>query len=151
MVNATALQRIGLIVLLAIGGPAAAGMYKWVDEQGNVQYSQQPPAGRQAESIKAPPPPSSSADEETARLKQQMEGFDERQGDRAKAAAEQQQSADVEAQRKANCEMARTNLQTLTSRGQISIKEGDEYRRLSEEERQAKIAEAQKQVDEFCK
>lgn len=151
MVNTTVLQHIALLVLLAIGAPAMAGMYKWVDEQGNVHYSQQPPPGQQAETVKAPPPPPSGAADEAARWKKQAEDFEERQADRAKAADEAQKAEAQEEQRKANCEIARKNLQTLTSRGQISIKEGDTYRRLPEEERQAKIAEAQKQVDEFCK
>ncbi len=41
-------------------------------------------------------------------------------------------------------------MESLTSRGQVTLKEGDIYRKLTEEERQAKIQETQSQVDEFC-
>jgi hypothetical protein len=39
----------------------------------------------------------------------------------------------------------------LQSHGQISIKEGDTYRKLTEVERQVRISEAQGHIDEFCK
>ena len=33
-----------LVLLLVLSAPAQAGLYKWVDEKGNVQYSDKPPA-----------------------------------------------------------------------------------------------------------
>ena len=41
-------------------------------------------------------------------------------------------------------------MESLTSRGQVTVKDGDVYRKLSEEERQAKIEETEEQVKEFC-
>ena len=41
-------------------------------------------------------------------------------------------------------------MESLTSRGQVTLKDGDLYRKLTEEERQEKIKETQAQVDEFC-
>ncbi len=49
-----------------------------------------------------------------------------------------------------NCRRASDNLATLERHGQVSLREGGDYRRLTEEERQAKISEAQGHVKEFC-
>jgi len=41
-----------ILLLTAI---AFAGLYKWVDDEGNVHYSQKRPANQQFERLKAPP------------------------------------------------------------------------------------------------
>lgn len=43
------------LVTLAIALPAAAKIYKWTDEQGNVHYGDEPPEG--AEAVDLPPAP----------------------------------------------------------------------------------------------
>jgi hypothetical protein len=43
MMRRHALALIGLAVVLAFAGPAAAQPYRWVDSQGSVHYSQTPP------------------------------------------------------------------------------------------------------------
>jgi hypothetical protein len=49
--------RYVLIALLAIALPAAADMYKWVDEAGEVHYSDQPPPNAKVrEQVKVPTP-----------------------------------------------------------------------------------------------
>ncbi len=49
-----------------------------------------------------------------------------------------------------NCTQAKTNLTSLTSRGQVTLKEGDLYRKLTEEERQDRIKTANQSIEEFC-
>lgn len=47
-----------ILALAAMAVPAAAAMYKWVDANGNVVYSDQPPpANVKSEVVKPPPPP----------------------------------------------------------------------------------------------
>lgn len=140
---------IGLALVLA-SGFAAAAMYKWVDEQGQVHYSQSPPLDQQSEKVKAPPPPPASAADEQSKLQQQIDDLEKRQEERAKAAESEQKSAEEAAAFKAACERAKSNLQALTSRGQVSLKDGDEYRVMTEEERQARIARAKRQIEEYC-
>ena len=41
-----------LVMALALGGSAAAEMYKSVDEDGNVVFSQTPPRDKESEVIK---------------------------------------------------------------------------------------------------
>lgn len=138
-----------LAALLLAAQPVAAAIYKWVDEQGNVHYSQTPPLDREAQTLSAPPPPGDGRGSAQS-LKEKMEAFDERQEAREKSAQERKQAEDEAARRQALCEQARANLQTLTSRGQVRILEGETTRMLSEEERQAEIAKAREQIDQFC-
>lgn len=42
--------------MMVFASSAFAGLYKWVDEDGNVHYSQKRPANKQFKQIKAPPP-----------------------------------------------------------------------------------------------
>ena len=51
-----------LICLAALTPRAMAEMYKWVDENGRVQYTQErPPPGIKGDTIKPPPPVDSEA------------------------------------------------------------------------------------------
>jgi hypothetical protein len=128
---------------------AQDGMYRWVDEQGRVHYGQMPPSGVQAEQMRRASPPADQAAQE--RLQREMEARDERQ---QQARSEEEVRAEQEASRRMrqeNCERARSNLETLTSRGsRVTLREGDQYRMLDEEERQAMIERTRNQIREFC-
>lgn len=144
-------RMLALIILLLPLQPAAAAVYKWVDDQGNVHYTQIPPPERKAQALSLPPPPPEDGAGSGEMLKEEMEAFNERQQAREKRAQERRQAEDEAARRQALCEQARANLQTLTSRGQVRILEGETTRMLSEEERQAEIAKARRQIEEFCR
>ncbi|MEJ2115903.1 MAG: hypothetical protein P8X88_07645, partial [Gammaproteobacteria bacterium] len=76
--------------------------------------------------------------------------FDERREQRKQDEANKkalQESNKIKAE---NCAIAQKNLESLTSRGQVTVKDCDIYRKLSEEERQSRIQETQEQVSEFC-
>ena len=45
-----------LTAMMIFASTAFAGLYKWVDDEGNVHYSQKRPANQQSERLKAPPP-----------------------------------------------------------------------------------------------
>lgn len=44
-----------LTAMMIFASSAFAGLYKWVDDEGNVHYSQKRPANQQFERLKAPP------------------------------------------------------------------------------------------------
>ncbi|MGH8507591.1 MAG: DUF4124 domain-containing protein [Gammaproteobacteria bacterium] len=145
-------RRMLLCVTLgvALASPGLrAEMYKWVDDQGQVQYSQSPPPGRPSQTIKPPPKVDSKAARE--KLKQQLQDFELR-SDKRQEQAETDQKKDTEAaERKAACEAARDKLTRLESNPRILRVDKDESRtRLTEEERQAAIVEARKKVEEHC-
>ena len=45
-----------LTAMMIFASSAFAGLYKWVDDEGNVHYSQKRPPNQQFERLKAPPP-----------------------------------------------------------------------------------------------
>ena len=141
-----------IVLVYAIGLPASAQnvIYKWQDENGEVHYSQTPPTHVEAEVVKqAPPPPGAGKADE--RLRQEMKAFDERYKKRKEAEHTRITAAKDQAIRKQNCSAARQNLANLENRGQSRVKQGDTYVRLSEDERQQRIGEAKKLIEDYCK
>jgi len=60
------------------------------------------------------------------------------------------QVAEQEAERKRYCETMRTNLAQLQNNPRVRVEEKGETRRITEEERQAKIAETRGKIAENC-
>ncbi len=136
------LKALCMIALLTLCGTAHATAYKWTDDDGNVQYSGTPPTDRPYEQVKGPPsPPSSPGSEDTSVT-------DEATGDASSEASPDQRQSKIEA----NCNQARANLQVLNENELVEFTDPDtgETRRLNEEERQAQIAQSQKDIDYYC-
>lgn len=94
-----------LIVLLLIPFAAAAEMYRWVDAQGHVHYSQVRPAQAAAEKLApAPPPAAEGGQSNLSRYAEQL--------DQTRASLESRRAKqDEQAQRKqASCSQARGQL-----------------------------------------
>ncbi|MGG7647546.1 MULTISPECIES: DUF4124 domain-containing protein [unclassified Pseudomonas] len=120
----------------------AAQIYKWVDAQGVTHFDAQPPQGREATTVvtpstpasNQPPPPRSSAIGDQQAIDKEVK----------KQVAEQQ------AQLEAFCEQARTNLAQLQNNPRIREDVEGEMRRLTDQQRQDRISEAQKQIADNC-
>ncbi len=135
-------------LLLALSTSAMASqIYKWVDEQGVTHFGAQPPQGQDATSINtATPQPRAPAPAPTATPASddaEQKAIDDQVKD---------QVAKQEAERKKYCESARTNLAQLENNPRVRI-EGDngELRRIGEDERQQRITELKKSIDETCR
>lgn len=140
-----------LVLSLTATPGALAAMYKWVDEQGNVQYSQTPPADSPSTRVAPPPPRPTGADEESQRLQQQLDALEDRKAAETEVRAKKAKAALSAADRAARCEQARSTLAILQSRGRVRVRDADGvYSRLDENERQAAIDDAQRNIDEFC-
>lgn len=134
-------------VLLTLSTGATAGqIYKWVDAQGNVHFGSQPPEGQEASAVnpnisqpKLNSPPKSTTTDSSNTTSQ--EKIDEKV---------KEDVAKREAERKKFCETVRTNLSQMQNNPRIRIEEKGELRRLTEEERQARIAESEKAIAEHC-
>jgi hypothetical protein len=137
-----------------------AGVYRWVDDNGVVNYSQLKPEGIDAELVTAGtgqrvPTPAST---QTASSDAPADPNDDRDLNESQRemlrdlrAAEEARQQEVARIREANCQQSRDVLQRLTSRGRIRVVgEDGQERVLPEEERQSRIDEAQRAVAANC-
>ncbi|MCC7412214.1 MAG: DUF4124 domain-containing protein [Gammaproteobacteria bacterium] len=141
--------RLLLVAFLAAAGGVDAA-YKWLDDQGNVHYTQSPPPDRPAEALELPPPPRNAADaqERLRRQVQQSDAYLREREQQARADAKLEQEA---AQTREKCEWARRNLEQLQSVQRVYATDAQGNRmRVPEEQRQAQLEAARKQIEEFC-
>jgi len=137
------------LALCLAASPLFAATYKWVDENGTVVYSQNPPpvgvpyetidTGHRSPSSTPPRKPSHSFLEQVEKEKRTQEADQKAQGEYQK---------DLEL-RKKNCKAARHNLRVYTVHKRIQQEDGSVIR-LDDNERQRKIEEAKKAIKEFC-
>ena len=128
----------------------ATSMYKWVDKDGNTQYTQSPPPADVEFSTLKPPPKVNSESSQKA-LEQRTEKLDELREQRHKTAAEKKTTKEEENRLKKNCETAKANMASY-ARPRVTITQKDgTVTRATEEERQRRIAEAKERIAEFCK
>lgn len=150
--------RLTSFLLLAMTGVAHAGVTKWVDADGKVQYSDQPPptaAKSKALSIKTSPAlpkaTSSSNGEDRSIAEKELE-FRKRQVKTEEAAAKEAKDQEEAKRAKAGCEQARRQLQALQE-GQRMSKYNEKGERvfMEDSDRPQAINEAKQAVDSWCK
>lgn len=128
----------------------ATGIYEWTDEDGGRVFSDRPPPGTESREI-APPP---DVDTDTAQqsLEAQRERLQEMDKERAvRAEAEQQKQREREIAQH-NCEQARRKLSHLETLPRVlSMDDDGSTHRMDEPERQAKLEEARREIQEYCK
>ena len=135
---------------------AESGVYKWVNEYDEIQYTQMPPP-HGITAIRIQSAPQRYADEDDAGTPPPAETagntVDDGLSDTGQGEAVDTTRRDAEIARsmKENCKNARKNLASL-SRGNIRfLKPSGEAYRLTEEERQQRIEEANDQIKLLCK
>lgn len=113
-----------------------------VDAQGVTHFGAQPPEGTEATTvIKSAPPPAKPAAPPSGGVIGDQKAIDQQV---------KKQIAEQEAQLKAFCEQARTNLAQLQNNPRVREDVEGEMRRLTEEERRQRIDETRKQIEENC-
>lgn len=137
-----------LLTLLLPIGVAQAQMYKYTDKDGNTVYSQTPPESGDYQSLSTPqpaPPSSDGSDQGDSAASDIQRGAEEQ--------AKQEQIDKLAAKnaeiRQKNCQAAQKNLQVYQVYRRIKDKDGNVVR-LTDEERQQKIKEAEDAIKEFC-
>ena len=145
-----------LLALTTAGTLGVAGgadkIYKWVDQNGAIQYTQMPPPPEvEVIEVKSAPPPADDPAAERARLEQESEAMDERMAERREAAAKAELNAKNREIRKQNCITATHNLAELQQGGikRYRLPDGTVLR-LTEEDRQKRIAETETEIAENC-
>lgn len=139
---------LGSLLLTLSATSMASQVYKWVDDKGVTHFGANPPQGQTATSVNTiiaqPKAPAAVAKPATPAVDS---GNTEQQAIDAKV---KQQVAKDTAERKKYCESVRTNLAQLQNNPRIRTEVNGEQVRLGEDERQAKITEAQKAIKDNC-
>ena len=138
---------ISLVLLPAAGH---AGMYKWVDEEGNTHYTQSPPPDGQDFETKQPPPPVNTEEAIDSFEQKQKEGKEAREAQQ-KSEQEQAQTEQDKAAHEKKCDNIRLRLQSLQRPRITTVDESGNRVRMSEEERIKGIKDAEKTLSEHCK
>jgi hypothetical protein len=149
------MKPIRLLLLLSTAlaaGAAFADAYRWVDDEGHTVYSQVPPADREWTRIQGSAGRAPSGEEtwkEVERIQQQLDASAE---ERAQAREAAQTEKEATALRRRNCEAAKANLERYQGDPGRLIREPDgSYIRLTAEQREARIEETRRQVEEYCR
>jgi len=142
-------------LLSAFAGAAGAEIYKWVDKDGNVQYTQSPPPdGIKGQEIQPPPPPP-EADVEAAdqALEKRVESGQKAEDAKTEQAGEKVKTEADAAKQAQRCEQAKARVASY-ERPRVTVADSaaeDGRRRATEEERLAELEKSQTLVREFCK
>ena len=141
---------------MAFASCVAAQQYKWVDQNGKVQYGDLPPPGVKATPLKPPPGPSSSSaateGKKDAKKLSPEQAFQKRQKDEQERQAKADKEKAEAATKTANCENARANLRTLESGQRVSSTNAAGERVFMDDAQIAQqLDRARKSVSEWCK
>ena len=140
-----------LALIFGASGALAGKVFKWIDDEGVPQYTDQAPTDREYTVVETFGAPKSAE----AALKRRAEAAS------AAAAAGEETGDDFEAQklererqakvREENCKNAQINLKTMKENARVRILGDDgEYSYLSEEERQSQINRASEIIANSC-
>ena len=130
-------------LLISLSPLCMAGqIYKWVDAQGVTHFDAQPPQGQEATLMVTPAPPTGKP---SASSRSNVIGDQRAIDNKVK-----KQVAEQQAQLKVFCEQARTNLAQLQNNPRLREDVEGEMRRLTDQQRQERITEAQKQIAKNC-
>ncbi|MDO8332583.1 MAG: DUF4124 domain-containing protein [Pseudomonas sp.] len=139
---------LGSLLLTLSTTAMASQVYKWVDDKGVTHFGANPPQGQAATSVNTViAQPKAAVKAPTSTTPALDSGEAEQKVIDAKV---RQQVAEQAAERKKYCESVRTNLAQLQNNPRLRTEVNGEQVRLGEDERQAKIAEAQKAIKENC-
>lgn len=144
------MKRILVLACIFAASPfALAQLYKWVDKDGRVSYSDQPPSAQESKQMNLstgqPVAPQRSAVEAEKELSARRGEAQEK----AKVAENIEQKAKVDAE---NCLRAKTYLRTVTDGGRISSTDATGERIILDDKQIAdERVKAQRAVDENCK
>lgn len=152
------MKYIPLALVLCCAPAMATGIYKWVDENGQVHYGERP-AGSQAEqvhirtneTVTRPDSIRKKTDEELAEdaeTNKEQEADGETTGEAAKPPVEK-----VVPQYEKNrlCREGKADYQNISNRGRMrEIDAQGNYRYLSDQERNQRIARAKSKMRKYC-
>lgn len=157
------LRKLAVATLLCCAGVGqAAEVYRWVDADGVVNYTQQKPRNIAVQALTTQAGAPTTVREQPASTPVGGTGADTRADQpemtdaqqrmleelQAKEQARQQEVAEI---RKENCDKSRTILSDLSAKARIRVRGDDGMERvMGEDERQRRISEAQQGIVDNC-
>jgi len=127
-----------LTVMMIFASTATAGLYKWVDSEGNVHYSQKRPHDKQYKRLKEPAPAPDNSKSPYSSTNKTI-----------KKDAVTTETAKNKKLRDLNCARAKKHLNTYQVYLRIQGKDGT-VREIGDEERAKEIQKAQQGISDFC-
>lgn len=155
----TRLSGLGVLLVGALWAlPAGAQLYKWTDASGQVQYSDRPPVGVNAEPLRgglsAPAPRAADgedADDARPNYAQQAEAFRKRREEAAEAQRKQAEAAAQEQARADHCQRTRAYLRMTEAGGRmVRTNEQGEREFLSDAQMRQEAARAREELARHC-
>ncbi|MDH5472741.1 MAG: DUF4124 domain-containing protein [Gammaproteobacteria bacterium] len=151
--NVKPLFIIALIALFPV--TAYTSVYKWIDEDGKVHYSQSKPGNNievERLRIKGAKPDYATSDAKPEDEMKNKPSDDTKKAEQPVAQPAQEENKLSPKEAKAACQSARTKLAQLQSSGQVRQRDAKgNISYLSDEQKQAEIAKAQKIIKKLCK
>ena len=143
------LKLVVLVLLLAIAGNAAAAkVYRWVDEDGNVHFGDRPADSDAQELEIKPRQPAAQPQPDTLNRATISEVMEEERLRRKEVREKEKQ---VRQNRQRTCLLARDNLRSLEESGYVyDIDSSGKRRILSDSQRKASEQRARDAVTQFC-
>ena len=144
---------ISAAALLAAAGMAASAdqVYRWVDKDGHVHYSQTPPASTamNAETVNiTPPTPDPTTLQNEQKLAQQIQDQNKQNQDNQQKA---QQDAQQKAQQQQQCDAMNQRLQLLVQSGRVaSIDAQGNKNYISDDDKAKQIQDLQNRISKEC-
>jgi hypothetical protein len=145
------LAAAALVAAVLASAAFAAPMYKWVDANGKVIYSDQPPPGNVKTEILQPPPPPANpnAAQELIDKENELKLRDKKRAEDAKAA--EAKRAEVNRKRE-NCQTAMAQVRTLQQKEAVLFRYNDKGEKVyfDDATRAAELERAQQYAREAC-
>jgi hypothetical protein len=138
-----------LLLLLVSGLTQAAGIQKWIDEDGVVHYGDTPPLRVQAEPVSVTRPPSNPG-----KPLPRLNPDDGKPAATASAGATpvEQKKFNPDKDAKRICERARNDLQVIQRSTRVKLRQADGSERyMTAEEIAQRREKSQKLIDKYCK
>lgn len=150
-----------LILLILTSSSAFAALNKWVDESGQVHYSDiSPPSNIKVKKLNSDSPSiGESSSTAATSAPAAAKTLAEKEAELKKAQKAKQEAADKAAKeqanteaRKSSCATAQQNLRTLQEGiRMVEIDASGERSYMSDEQREQRIASTQKDINNYCK
>ncbi len=138
---------LALCVFLPSTNTLAGGVYKWVDENGTVHYSDIKPNNVDAQSMRVQ---GGKSGQQRSSAQSKAEDLDQSKQQELEKQAAKLQEETRKRETEAQCETVRANLQKIEENSRIKVNENGELRYLSPEEVQEKKSSFQEILEKRC-